>query len=108
MKKFLVILLILAISSPAFAAANQYRREFKDQATIGQIVEEISSAVQIRCDYGARTDSQPEYCGYAAAGIATATNSWFIYKFTYDGNGQMTVRQSSYDVWDDRATATYA
>lgn len=72
----------------------------------GAVVVSNATSMQIRADYGARTDGQPVYQGQAPAGTAT-TGTWLVYKFTYDGNDQMTLRQSAESTWDDRASATY-
>lgn len=53
---------------------------------------EIPSGLQMRLDYGSRTDGQPDYQGYSAAGLGEGTDGWLIYKFTYDVNNMMTDR----------------
>ncbi len=55
-----------------------------------------------------RSDGQPDYIGYGARGLAADVTGWLLYKFTYDSNGFVTVRQSAYNTWDNRASATYA
>ena len=78
---------------------NQIRR---------QSVEDIATNYQIRLDYGARTDSNPVYVGYAKRGFATSDDVWMIYEFTYDASARITLKQTAIDdAWDDRATATY-
>lgn len=63
--------------------------------------------MQERFDYSGRSDGQPVYIGYGAKGIATSDSGWLLFKYTYDASGFVTLKQVSYDAWDDRATATY-
>lgn len=72
---------------------------------------EIPSNMQLRLDYGARSDGQPIYQGFAPRGLASSATGWLLYKFTYSADpGNMTLRQIAYGVWDDRAAegTTYA
>lgn len=62
---------------------------------------------QIQFDYGARTDGQPVYVGYGKRTDATTDGSWLIFKFTYDGNDFISLKQTAYGVWDNRASLTY-
>lgn len=51
------------------------------------------------------------YVGYAPAGKATSEASWFIIKYTYDGDNEPELRQvsSQASIWDNRATSvTYS
>ena len=64
--------------------------------------------MQERYDYGSRTDGQPEYAGYGARGLATSSDGWLLFKYTYDASGNMTLKQVAYDSWDNRASASYA
>jgi YD repeat-containing protein len=67
----------------------------------------------VRMDYGARTDGQPIFVGWAPPGKATSDAVWKISQQTYDANNQMTSRlwadgDTFYDnVWDNRAGLTY-
>lgn len=70
-------------------------------------IKEIPADWQMRLDYDGRTDGQPVYLGYAQKGVAASADGWIVYKFTYDGSDQVTLRQSYYGVWDDRASYTY-
>lgn len=57
-------------------------------------------------DYGARTDGQPVYVGYAIRGLATNANGWMIQKFTYTtigGSDYLETRTIAYSSWDLRA-----
>lgn len=71
---------------------------------------DIPSNLQMFMDYLLRTDGQPTYIGYGAKGLATSANGWLIYKFTFDDNGFITIRQTAYAAWDNRADGgtTYA
>lgn len=68
-------------------------------------ITEIPSDLQQRFAYNA--DLTVLYAGYNAKGKASSDTDWLLHKFTYDGNKQVTLRQSSYDSWDNRATASY-
>ncbi len=50
----------------------------------------------------------PEYIGYAIRGEATSSGTWIIWKFTYDANNMETLKQTAFDSWDNKATASYA
>lgn len=62
----------------------------------------------IRFDYDVRTDGQPLYQGFALTNTAEGTADWLIYKYTYDGNNNVTKRDVSYGSWTGRAGLTYA
>lgn len=64
---------------------------------------EIPTNLQLRLDYGTRTDGQPLYQGFAPRGLATSNDGWLLYKFTYDASNNMTLRQIAYNSWDLRA-----
>jgi hypothetical protein len=68
---------------------------------------EIPSNMQMRADYGTSTDGQPDYTGFAPKGLSTSSSQWLLAKFTYDANRQCTLKQISYDSWDNHATAVY-
>lgn len=65
------------------------------------------STLQERFDYDGRDDSQPVYAGFAARSVASSASSWTIHKFTYDGNGFVTLKQTAFDSWDNRVGASY-
>ena len=70
-----------------------------------------TDGLQMLFDYGARTDGQADYVGYAAKGIASDQNGWLLYKFTFTTIGAMDVvskRQVANGAWDSRASYTYA
>lgn len=69
-------------------------------------VTENISTLQRRTAYTAA--NLPEYIGYAPKGAATSDNSWTIFKYTYNGTGLETLKQTSYDAWDNYLTADYA
>lgn len=85
------------------AEAIEHETEIKAKRTI-----QIPPNQQMRADYDVRTDGQPVYLGFAPRGLAAGTDGWLLYKFTYDGSNQCTLRQVAYDDWTNRATATYA
>ena len=69
---------------------------------------EIPTNMQMRADYGASTDGQPDYVGYAPRGLAEATYGWLLQKFEYDSNRQCTSRTIAYGNWTNRASESYA
>lgn len=62
---------------------------------------EIPSNMQMRGEYDASGNAV--YLGYAPRGLTSSASGWLIQKFTYDGSGNMTLRQISYASWDLRA-----
>lgn len=70
-------------------------------------ITEIPSNMQMRAEYTS-TDGLPDYLGFAPRGLAVGTTGWLLQKFTYDGSRQCTLRQSAYDSWNNRATASYS
>ena len=68
---------------------------------------EIPSNMLQRLDYGARTDGQPVYIGYAKRGTPVGTATWLLRKFTYTGSF-VTLIETAYDSWTNRSGATYA
>jgi len=68
-------------------------------------ITEIPSDLQQRFAYNA--DLTILYAGYGAKGLAASSTGWLLHKFTYDANQQVTLRQSAFDSWDNRASATY-
>ena len=83
------------------SAAEQAEHE---ASLLAKRTTDIPSNMQVMLDYTGRTDGQPVYQGFGARGLATSSPGWLIYKFTYSGNN-MTVRQTAYDIYDDRADA---
>ncbi len=69
---------------------------------------DIPTNMQMRADYDVRTDGQPVYLGFAPQGLATSNTHWLLHKFTYDGSDRVTVRQISYNSWDNHASASYS
>ena len=53
-------------------------------------------------DLDGRTDGQAVYLGLALMDAATSDETWYIFKYTYDGNFN-TLIESVYGAWDDRA-----
>lgn len=69
---------------------------------------EIPSNMQMRADYGTRTDGQPDYIGYAPRGLSESSSGWLLHYYTYDSSGQCTSRLIAYDSWSNKSTASYA
>lgn len=103
MKKLILLLAVLALLTGAYvskavSAGNWYDAVPTSQPSV---------------DYGARTDGQPVYVGWAQYGKADSDNSWTIIKLIYniDGtfkeyvfaNGNALPSKS----WVNRATYTY-
>ena len=64
-------------------------------------------------DYGARTDDQPIYVGFAEYQFTSATDvitppqdtgTWVIQKFSYDGSDRVTAIEVRRGAWDDRVS----
>ena len=75
------------------------------QTLMAKRITEIPTDQQMRVEYN--SDGTHLYVGYGARGLASSDDAWLIHKFTYVSQ-QVTLRQSAYDVWDDRSSATYA
>lgn len=65
---------------------------------------EIPNDLQNRYEYNA--SSQVEYAGYAPKGLASNADGWLLHKFTYT-DSLVTLKQSAYGNWDNRASETY-
>ncbi|KYK25706.1 hypothetical protein AYK26_07760 [Euryarchaeota archaeon SM23-78] len=65
---------------------------------------EIPSNMQMRVEY---SGYNALYLGYADSGLGISASGWLLQKYTYDASGRATLRQISYDSWDDRALTTY-
>jgi len=108
MKRIALLLAVFVTLGAGLAfAANSYEDDFRWKENWAQSVKTANKSLQIRMDYGVRTDGQPIYLGYAIRGKATSDDAWIIYKHTYDVNDQLTLRQTAFDAWDNIATATY-
>lgn len=77
-----------------------------EQDLFAKRVMDVPSNIQIRIEYNG--SGYELYVGYGARGLATADLGWLIHKFTYDGSNRVTVRQSAYNSWNNRASASYA
>ncbi len=107
MRKILCMTIgILMICSQA-TALQQFHKDFRKDQNFANHTKEVKNDLLMRIDYGSRTDSQPVYLGYARRSVATSDNAWIIFFFTYDGSDRLTLKQSSYGTWDDRASHTY-
>jgi YD repeat-containing protein len=77
----------------------------------------LAAPVGVQIDNSA-VNSQPLYVGTARAGSATSAAAWRIQKLVYDGNGNLSAvtwanvdvngLPSAAEVWDNRASLTYA
>ena len=67
---------------------------------------DIPNDLQIRMTYTA--DGLEEYIGYGARGLASSDSGWLIRKQTYNGDGYISLSQTAYGIWDNRASLTYA
>lgn len=63
---------------------------------------------QNRWDADGRSDFQAVYAGYAPRGVTASSEGWLLFKYTYDGDGFCTLKQTAYASWDNRASASYA
>ena len=87
--------------------ASEVESKVFDPTTLAIRYIEIPSNLQQRLDYGSRTDGQPDYMGFAEKGLGISASGWLLQEFTYDASGKMTLRQISFDSWDDRALTTF-
>jgi hypothetical protein len=72
---------------------------------------EYPSNLQLRIDYGARTDGQPDYMGHAKKGLLSNQDGWQISKLTYteiSGTDYVSLIQIGTGAWDDRASISYS
>ena len=79
-----------------------------DDAMYAKRVMDIPHNLQMRLDYSGAPTGQPLYMGYGARALDAGTDGWIIYKFTYDGSDNVTLRQTAYTNWTARAAGTYA
>lgn len=102
MKKTILLSLVL-LSLFCNAAHARYKFYEADHTDVWNNPEHF----QIRMDYLGQTDGNPAYIGFSRKGAASSDDNWIIYKLTYDGSRQLTLRQIAFGVWDDRTTLTY-
>jgi len=57
---------------------------------------------QKRFDFGARTDGQPVYRGFARLGVPTSNSSWILVFSKYAVDGYLIEEYSLEGAWDDR------
>lgn len=69
---------------------------------------DIPSSMQKRLDYGARTDSNPVYVGFAPKGLAEGTDGWLLYYLEYDSSNRTTKLTVAYGDWTNRATESFS
>lgn len=79
-------------------------REHHENLTSKRVTD-IPSDLQIRIEYNG--DGTQKYVGYAPKGHSTGDDGWLLWEFTYNGSKQMTLRQSAFDTWDNRASASF-
>lgn len=68
-------------------------------------INEAPSTLVNRFEYNG--DSTVLYAGYAPRGSATSDDVWTIFKYTYSSQ-LVTLKQTAFDSWDNRATASYS
>ena len=67
-------------------------------------ITEGPSSLQNRYEYN--SDGTVLYAGYAPKGAAQDEDVWTIHKFTYSTQ-LVTVKQTAFDTWSNRASALY-
>ncbi len=97
MKKILLFLTLMCWSVWAFAYPGDG----------SQRVTNLPNHYQKVFDYGVRTDGQPDYMGIGDEGSSTASNSWVIKQYTYDGSNNCTNIKTAVGAWDDRTSLIY-
>lgn len=68
-----------------------------------------NTAIQVRFDPD--VNNNPTYAGYAPKGKLSSEAFWFIVKYTYDVNQNVTLIQSALNdsqIWDNRASLVYS
>ena len=74
----------------------------------GKLVATVqANTQQERFDYDTRTDGQPVYAGFADNGVLESESTWTLQKFTYNGDGFITLKQTATDSWNNRGAASY-
>lgn len=48
------------------------------------------------------------YAGYAKQGLANTSDGWIIFLYTYDGNNNVTSKQTWLGAWSQRTAGVYA
>lgn len=90
--------------SGAVKNSDSENREHEPQLWAKRIIEIPSDQVQ-RFEYNA--DGTVKYAAYGPRGLGAGDTGWLIHKFTYS-SGAVTLRESAYDSWDNRVTASYS
>ncbi len=67
-------------------------------------INEVPSSLQMRNEYNG--DGSTLYSAFAIRGAASSDDVWTIFTYTYS-NGQMTLKQTAYGSWDQRASLIY-
>lgn len=67
-------------------------------------INEVPSSLQNRYEYNG--DGTVAYAGHAPRGAESTDNSWTIFQYTYVG-GAVTLKQTGYGAWSDRASLEY-
>lgn len=93
------------ITSGATKVSGAEAREHEVPLFAKRVVQ-LPSNQKERWDYGARTDGQPDYWGFAPKGLAEGSDGWIIYKYTYSGSNA-TEKNIAYGNWTNRASETY-
>ncbi len=73
-----------------------------------QRVVDIPSNMRKRLNYGARTDGNPVYVGFAKRDLAEDADGWLLYYLQYDESDRCISVDVAIDSWDNRATADYS
>lgn len=67
---------------------------------------EAPSSLQNRFEYNG--DGTVLYAGYAPRSVSSSDEAWTIFKYTYNVSQQVTLKQTAFSNWDNRALAEYA
>ncbi len=65
-----------------------------------QQVVTLDSPLEVRLDYGTRTDGNPVRVGKAAMGTSTTSATWTIQSLTYDSSARLTGVHVSIGGWE--------
>lgn len=68
-------------------------------------INEVPSSLQNRYEYDG--SGNVIYAGHAPRGFDATDNAWTVFQYTYS-NGQVTLKQTGYGAWSDRASLEYS
>lgn len=106
MKKLVALVVVcLMLASPAWARTiSDFHKRQRAAHSWATNTMPIASDFQVRIEYDG--NDNPQYIGYAPKGSASSADVWIVYFLTYSGTN-MTLKQTAYGSWDNRASLSY-